>query len=304
MLLTDHVALVSLSSTVSLRELMLVAAAVQKQVSRDFAPIWGVRGTVDPFASLVDIPSDYYTVIIFDDPQELLDGLATTVGYARAVELVETFDSDQCTGIHTNAFNRQPFALVRATDDAWTTVVSHEVLEMLSDPHGNRLIAASHVLDAQVRVDYLLEVCDPCQTIWYTVNGQRVSDFYTPRYFDPVRNDVSRFSFTGELTYPLQILDGGYISYIDSRDGGLYYLEGGTMTSRLVSDRAALAGSTTALRTLVDSNPRTPRISAAVMRSAAGAPAAPTSGEAVRVASQQWGAWSAEAVLAFANERG
>jgi hypothetical protein len=76
------------------------------------------------------------------------------------------------------------------------------------------------------------------------------------------------------------------------------------MTSRLISDRAALAGSRTALRTLVDSNPRTPRISAAVMRNAEGAPAAPQSGEAVRVASQQWGAWSAEAVLAFANERG
>ena len=45
------------------------------------------------------------------------------------------------TGIHLNAFTRQPFALVAAAD-AWTVVLSHEVLEMLADPWGNHLIAA------------------------------------------------------------------------------------------------------------------------------------------------------------------
>ena len=58
---------------------------------------------------------------------------------------------------------------------------------MLADPYGNRLIAARASIDPDERVKYLLEVCDPCQTVGYTVNGWKVSDFYTPRYFDPVR---------------------------------------------------------------------------------------------------------------------
>ena len=34
---------------------------------------------------------------------------------------------------------------------------------------------------------------------WYPVNGVPVSDFYTPRYFEPVRTDGTRYSFTGEI---------------------------------------------------------------------------------------------------------
>ena len=51
--------------------------------------------------------------------------------------------ADSVAGIHLNALTRQPFALV-AADDAWTVVLSHEVLEMLADPSGNHLIAAPH----------------------------------------------------------------------------------------------------------------------------------------------------------------
>ena len=100
--------------------------------------------------------------------------------------------------------------------------LSHEVLEMITDPFGNRLIAAAHPLDRDQRVRYLLEVCDPCQTVWYPVNGVPVADFFTPRYFDPVRVDRSRYSFTGALEYPLEIMEGGYLSWIDPEDSGLY----------------------------------------------------------------------------------
>jgi len=176
-------------------------------------------------------------------------------------------------------------------------------MALLADPYGNRLVAGTHAIDPDKRVDYLLEVCDPCQTIWYTVNGERVSDFYTPRYFDPVRNDVSRFSFTGELTYPLHILPGGYISYIDSLDGGLYQLRGGETQPQLIADQVTIATTTTALRTIVDGDPRTPGLSEAVVHPAEGAPAAPFSGDAVRFASEQWASRSAEAVLASPRDR-
>ena len=45
-----------------------------------------------------------------------------------------------------NSFTRQPFALV-AANDTWSVSLSHEVLEMIADPFGNRLVAAAHPLD-------------------------------------------------------------------------------------------------------------------------------------------------------------
>ena len=57
-----QVALVSQTSSVSLGELVKVSAALQKQVSRDFAPIWKVNATVDSFATLGDVPLGYYNV--------------------------------------------------------------------------------------------------------------------------------------------------------------------------------------------------------------------------------------------------
>jgi hypothetical protein len=63
--LTEHVALVSLTSDTSTRSLLQVAAALQKQVTRDFSAIWNVRATVDAFADLSSVPNDYYPVVVF-----------------------------------------------------------------------------------------------------------------------------------------------------------------------------------------------------------------------------------------------
>ena len=59
---------------------------------------------------------------------------------------------------------------------------------MLADPFGNRLVAGDGPNPARPgRVEFLVEVCDPCEApaLGYTVNGIRVSDFYTPEYFSP-----------------------------------------------------------------------------------------------------------------------
>src|SRR5262252_5756058 len=68
--LTAQVALVSESPSVSFGDLTQVAAALQKQVTRDFGPIWQVNGTVDAFDRLESVPIDYWPVILMDDIQE------------------------------------------------------------------------------------------------------------------------------------------------------------------------------------------------------------------------------------------
>ena len=52
--LVHQVALVSESNRVKLPDMMRVSAALQKQASRDLAPIWEISATVDAFASLED----------------------------------------------------------------------------------------------------------------------------------------------------------------------------------------------------------------------------------------------------------
>jgi hypothetical protein len=191
-MLIQEVAIVSETSAVSAREVMRVAAALQKQVARDFALIWEVTGTVDPFGDLEDVPLGYWPVIIRDD-----------IGFAGAA------------GIHLDE-DGQPFALVQASND-WSLTASHEVLEMLADPFGNRLVAGNSVRPGQGRVEYLVEVCDPSEAanFGYTVNGVMASDFYSPRFFDPVAAEGVRYSFTSAITKPRQVLRGGYLSWHD-----------------------------------------------------------------------------------------
>jgi hypothetical protein len=301
--LTDHVALVSLTREISSRLFLQAAAAIQKQLVRDFAPFWDVRATVDAFADLRSVPSDYHPVIIFDDAQELVGELEFAVGEQYTAELVDDFERGRMDGLHLNAFTRQPFALVAATE-AWSVTLSHEVLEMIADPYGNRLIAAAHPLRPEQRVKYLLEVCDPCQSVWYPVNGVPVSDFYGPRYFDPVQATQGRYSFTGEIEAPLQILDGGYLTWIDPEDSGLYQLAAGETEPVLVNDLMQLARSTAPLRTIVDTNERTPKIGGPALRPARTAAAVPGAVDAVREASDGAGLRTAQAILSLVTGRG
>jgi hypothetical protein len=54
----------------------------------------------------------------------------------------------------------------------WTVAASHELLEMLIDPQGETIAS-----------DYLEEICDPVQFVWYRIGDVYVSDFVTPAWF-------------------------------------------------------------------------------------------------------------------------
>ena len=89
-------------------------------------------------------------------------------------------------------------------------------MEMLVDPFGRRMVAGDVPQElGQGRVSYLVEVCDPCEfaAFAYSSNAIRVSDFYTPAYFDPVYADGVQYSFTGAVKGPRQVLNGGYLSW-------------------------------------------------------------------------------------------
>lgn len=189
-MLPRHVALVAAGKNIPLDELSEVAAAIQKQVVRDFLPLWRIEADVTSFAQLEDVPLDYWPIIV-------KDGIG-----------------DKSAGGYHEDKHGQPFALVEYSGH-WPLAASHEILEMLADPYGQTLIAAQSPRADQGRVQFLLEICDPCEASSYSVNGITVSDFYTPRYFDPVPSRGVRYSFCESIKRPFQVLKDGYLSWYD-----------------------------------------------------------------------------------------
>ncbi len=62
-----------------------------------------------------------------------------------------------------------------------------------------------------------MEAADPCEAdaYAYSIQGVAVTDFITPHFYDPVATPATRYSFTGAVKAPRQILPGGYISWVN-----------------------------------------------------------------------------------------
>ncbi len=236
MVFVQQVALVSEVADIPAQEVTRISAALQKQVTRDFAPIWQIPATVDGFSALDDVPIGYWPVIIVQDVQ----GAA---------------------GVHLDK-DGQPFALVEV-GDSWSLTASHETLEMLGDPSGNRMVAGPSPRPDQGRVEFLVEVCDPSEDAdcAYTVNDVLMSDFYTPHYFDPVKQENVRYSFTGAITQPRQVLPGGYLSWHNPTDDHWYQLTHFGPQPQF-RDLGVLSRNGQSLRAVIDSlTPQTKRLS-------------------------------------------
>lgn len=185
-----QIAIINQTDKINADDFSEAVSAIQKQVSRDFSPIWGVNASIAAFSNAKKVPLGYWSIFILDD-----------------------INQPGAAGFHTDE-NHQPYAMVQYSD-SWTLTLSHETLEMLADPFGSRLVAANSIEPNQGRVQYLLEVCDPSESedYAYSINGVMVSDFYTPHFFDPVVSSSVRYSFSGKITKPMEVLPGGYLSW-------------------------------------------------------------------------------------------
>ncbi len=197
-----RVGLVDTTGYVDAETLAAVAAALNVQVTRDLPQYWNVNATVSYLPDKNRIPQGVW-------PVQLVKSLPPGEG-----------------GFHLTKHN-QPYAKVIATPDSneWTVDASHETLEMLVDSAGNRLqtseaiqIQGNDVVDAPGKFEYLVEVCDPCEAdaFVYQIDGYAVSDFITPHYYDLQPAPGTRYSFTGAVGRPRQMLKGGYISFVNA----------------------------------------------------------------------------------------
>ena len=197
-----QVGLVDATGSLDVDLVQSVAAALNVQVMRDLPQFWPVQATVRYLPHPGKVPAGVW-------PVQLVKHLPPGEG-----------------GFHLDKHN-QPFAKVVATsgNDDWTIAASHETLEMLVDPYGNRLqtsraieITGGKIQDGTGEFGYLVEACDPCEAdnFAYAIQGVPVSDFITPHFYDPVVTAGTRYSFGGNIKAPRQILPGGYISWVNA----------------------------------------------------------------------------------------
>jgi hypothetical protein len=189
-----HVTLQDKSSAgLALSQIQDVTQALQIQLDRDFTPIWGVHAIVQALDLGEKVPKGAWPMTILDKP-------------------------DAGLGVHLNK-GRNPFAEIEFGDD-WSITASHEMLEMLVDPLGHKLVSDSDIdpdSDGH-QVHYLVEVGDPCEVFDYSINGIKVSDFITREFYEVNAPDGTQFDFLGRLQQALEVPDGCYISWIDPED--------------------------------------------------------------------------------------
>ena len=206
-----QVGLVDMTGNLDPALVQSTAAALNIQVMRDLPQFWPIQATVHYLPHAQQIPSGVW-------PVQLVKSLPPGEG-----------------GFHLDK-HKQPYSKVVATpaSEEWTVAASHETLEMLVDPYGNRLqssraieIVRGKIQDGTGEFGYLVEACDPCEAdnYAYSIAGIAVSDFITPHFYDPVVTPGTRYSFGGNIKAPRQILPGGYISWVNAAEDEIQQLQ-------------------------------------------------------------------------------
>ncbi|HTB43254.1 MAG TPA: hypothetical protein VK741_06480 [Acetobacteraceae bacterium] len=193
------VSVINACSVVTDDECQTLVAALQKQVARDFAPVWGID------AKLVFVPAG-------GKPDD----------HTWWLSILDSTDRAGVLGHHDLTPAGLPVGKSFAGTDkhyghCWTVTASHELLEMLVDPDINMAVLV-HPTPSESKL-YAYEVCDACQddSFGYDIDGVMVGDFVYPAYFESFHAAGSTtFDHLGKLQKPApEVLPGGYISMFD-----------------------------------------------------------------------------------------
>lgn len=210
MKLVQRVVLIDATGHISDKVIRDVASAINHQVQHEFRDIWGINAEVTAL----------------DHPGLLEPGMWPVFIVSETL--------DESAGFHKFSHG-QPYAEVTEADGYdWSIAASHEVLEMLVDPSGSRLVPGrgitlqeGQVEDTSETVGYLLEICDPSEhpdCAYSTLrvkkeNGEDedilVSDFYTPSFFEEGPRSGVSYTHKDMLTAPRRVRAGGYLTWWD-----------------------------------------------------------------------------------------
>jgi len=190
-----QVAIINSSTVLTDAQVLTAVPALQTQVHRDFAPVWGSDADLIFVPKGSQLPANVWWLTILDTSD-----VATALGY------------------HDLTDQGLPMGKVFAESELkmgyqWTATASHELLELLVDPYSQ--LAAFIQPDANTGILYAYEIADPCEAdqYGYEIDSVRVSNFVYPAWFQPFHKPEStQFDFCNHIQQPFQILPGGYIS--------------------------------------------------------------------------------------------
>jgi hypothetical protein len=204
-----QIALTNISTVVTDADVKAAMVAMQRQISRDYFPIWGED------ADLFFLPKD----------QKISSGVS---------QMVIADDSDQAgaLGYHELTANGDPIGYTFAKTDKdngynWCITLSHELVELMADPAINEVAEVDNP-DGSI-VFYAWEIADACEDDQYgyvVLDGNMApltlpdgtpivaSDFVTPHYFESPAPPNVAFDVRGHIIASLQVLTGGYMSLL------------------------------------------------------------------------------------------
>jgi hypothetical protein len=193
-------------------EVQAAIRAINRQLAEDFAPHWGLHGTLRLEGRFGHAP----------DTNNLPEMRGDAVLY-----LWDQVNMDGALGYHEANGRSVPYGFVftelaEQLKEPWTTVFSHEALELLADPLANLVVQAPHPHEPH-HVYYWYEVADPVQGDSYMIDGVAVSNFVLPLYFAGHhahgRTDFLGLLNDGEPLGPLDVRPGGYLGFFDPKSG-------------------------------------------------------------------------------------
>jgi hypothetical protein len=218
-MVVNKISIINQSSVVEKNELVTVVAALQSQISNEFANAWGIDAKLTLYDTIEQADEESWQLIILD--------------FTYQQELF---------GIHDLTSNGLPLGKVFAASDIasnlkWSVTASHELLEMLGDPDVN-LTATKTNADGSTLL-YAYENCDACEADidGYKINGVTVSDFVYPSWFQQFQPQGTTFDYQNKIIQPFQILPGGYAQTSDGNGWNMVY---GDFEKRTFNMRAHL----------------------------------------------------------------
>jgi hypothetical protein len=197
-----QIVIINESTVLTESEVAPVVAALQKQVSNDFRPVWGADAALAIVAAGTQPPAGSWWLVLLDDSDQ-----ASALGY------------------HDLTNEGLPIGKVFVASDikagtSWTVTASHELLEMLGDPNVNLSVFVQTTTTAGTL--YAYEVCDACEddSYGYTIDNITLSDFVYPSWFEGFRPESStQFDRMNKIQNPFELLSGGYIGVFNVSSG-------------------------------------------------------------------------------------
>jgi len=199
---TIQISVINESTVLTDADITPVVAPLQKQVTNDFRPAWGVDAELTIVAKTAQPPTGSWWLVILDDSDQ-----AGALGY------------------HDVNSDGLPLGKVFAASDlkagtSWTVTASHELLEMLADPNINLTVFVQNANTTGTL--YAYEICDACEddSVGYQIDTILVSDFVYPAWFEDFRTAGStQFDRTNQIQNPFQLLTNGYIGVFNVTAG-------------------------------------------------------------------------------------